>query len=276
MHVSATPERRSIVRVQTRHDSLPAVLGAGRNKSFANRAYPKDELEIRQAGEASRNSRRVSTEPRDHSAHDLPSGGVPRPIQMAIRDTCRASKESIEQKSQGHRQRRPPSRVFRKREYLASSSVMAQGTGGCRRLRLRPMDRSEDRPDARLLSCRQWPITKFPVNTSNRRGMRAEIRNAGQGQRRYFSGMVIPMRDDDPDYPALASAISCWRRDPFLPAWGIAYRDQEGLSYGVRSSLQASARAIVGRHFRLCDLQPRRNVEKVRKAISEEVDRLFE
>lgn len=79
------------------------------------------------------------------------------------------------------------------------------------------------------------PSVHFP----NRQGTVTKINTPDKGQASYMAGMTLSLRDDDPDYAALTMGN-------YILGGGLAsrlgrrVRQQEGLSYGVASSLQAS------------------------------------
>lgn len=57
----------------------------------------------------------------------------------------------------------------------------------------------------------------------------------------YFAGGVIPLKDDDPDYPALIIGNYIFGAGALSSRLGDRIRQKEGLSYGVGSSLVASS-----------------------------------
>jgi zinc protease len=90
----------------------------------------------------------------------------------------------------------------------------------------------------------------------------------------YMAGMLFPLRDDDPDYPALLMADYILGRGALSSRLGDRVRQKEGLSYGVGSNLGVSSldkRAGLS-IFAICNPQ---NIGKVEKAIQEEFDRLL-
>ena len=56
----------------------------------------------------------------------------------------------------------------------------------------------------------------------------------------YFAGGIMPLRDDDPDYPALIIGNYVLGAGALSSRLGDRIRQKEGLSYGVGSSLGAS------------------------------------
>lgn len=90
----------------------------------------------------------------------------------------------------------------------------------------------------------------------------------------YFSGGVLPMRDDDPDYPALIMANYVFGAGALSSRLGDRIRQKEGLSYGVGSSLVASPfdkRATITMYA----IYNPANLEKIVTGISEELEKLL-
>jgi zinc protease len=89
----------------------------------------------------------------------------------------------------------------------------------------------------------------------------------------YLAGVVLAMRDDDDDFPALRLASYVLGTGPGSRLWDRV-REKEGLSYGVGCSLLADSheRAAMLRFQAICNPA---NVDKVEKAIREEIDRLI-
>ncbi len=90
----------------------------------------------------------------------------------------------------------------------------------------------------------------------------------------YVSGMLFPLRDDNPDYPALEIADFLFGSGPLSSRLADRVRQKEGLSYGVGTSLDVSAfdpRASFGMEA-ICNPQ---NIDKVETAIKEEFDKLL-
>ena len=90
----------------------------------------------------------------------------------------------------------------------------------------------------------------------------------------FAAGTVFPMRDDDPEYPLLLMADFVLGGGTLSSRLGDRVRQKEGLSYGVRSSLTASPvdKRAAFSIFAICNPS---NMEKLKKAINEEVTRLL-
>ena len=91
----------------------------------------------------------------------------------------------------------------------------------------------------------------------------------------YFGALVFPMRDDDPDFAPLAMGDFILGSSTLSSRLGDRVRQQEGLSYGVRSTLGASARDLRTSVSVYAICNPA-NIGKVRKAIAEEIARLLD
>ena len=91
----------------------------------------------------------------------------------------------------------------------------------------------------------------------------------------YFAGGVMPLRDDDPDYPALVIGNYILGAGALSSRLGDRIRQKEGLSYGVGSSLVASSldqRATIT----MSAIYNPANLDKLQKAIREELSKLLE
>jgi zinc protease len=90
----------------------------------------------------------------------------------------------------------------------------------------------------------------------------------------YAAGTLIALRDDDPDYAALAIANHILGGAPLSSRLGERVRQRDGLSYSVGSGLGVSSldkRANL-RFYAICNPQ---NIERVKTAIQEEIERIL-
>jgi zinc protease len=90
----------------------------------------------------------------------------------------------------------------------------------------------------------------------------------------FLTGMLLPMRDDDADYPAMEIADYLFGGNTLSSRLGDRVRQKEGLSYGVTSNFNASAfdkRAA----FSMSAICNPANIDKVQTAIKEELDKLL-
>lgn len=91
----------------------------------------------------------------------------------------------------------------------------------------------------------------------------------------YFAGGLIPMRDDDPDYPALVIGNYILGAGALSSRLGDRIRQKEGLSYSVGSSFGASPidkRAT----FTLHAIYNPANLDKLMAGIREELTKILE
>jgi zinc protease len=89
----------------------------------------------------------------------------------------------------------------------------------------------------------------------------------------YFAVTSFPMRDDNPDYPALLMGNYIYGGGALANRLGNRVRQKEGLSYGIRSGLSVSSldqRSI----FYTYAISNPANMTKVKTAIREELDLL--
>lgn len=91
----------------------------------------------------------------------------------------------------------------------------------------------------------------------------------------YFAGGLFPLRDDDPDYPALVIGNYIFGAGALSSRLGDRIRQKEGLSYGVGSSLTASSldpRATLTMYA----IYNPANLDKLSRGIREELDKILE
>ena len=91
----------------------------------------------------------------------------------------------------------------------------------------------------------------------------------------YFSGTAFPMQDDHPDYPALYMGNYILGSSGLSSRLGDRVRQQEGLSYGVGSSLNASTKDPRTAVLIYAITNPE-NVGKVDAAIDDEMRKLLD
>jgi len=111
------------------------------------------------------------------------------------------------------------------------------------------------------------PVTSQPPGTQQR------INTPDRANATYTAGLVLPLKDDDPDYPALVIANFILGGNTLSSRLGDRIRQQEGLSYGVSSSFSAAAldqRA----NFTVTAISNPQNIAKVAQAAREEMERL--
>src|SRR5262249_36628489 len=103
-------------------------------------------------------------------------------------------------------------------------------------------------------------------------GSQQQIRTPDKANANYIAGLVFPLRDDDPDYPALVMGNYILGAGTLSSRLGVRVRQKEGLSYGISSLLSASAfdRRASLTISAICNPQ---NIARVEKAVQEELDR---
>jgi zinc protease len=110
--------------------------------------------------------------------------------------------------------------------------------------------------------------------TSEVAGAQHKINTPDKANATYTSGLLFPLRDDDPDYPALLMGNYILGSGALSSRLGNRIRQQEGLSYSVSSTLSVSsfdkrAGLTIGA---ICNPQ---NMGRVEKAAREELERLL-
>ncbi len=108
---------------------------------------------------------------------------------------------------------------------------------------------------------------------TNLAGGKHVIKTPDKANATYQAGMLIAMKDDDPDYAALVMANYILGSGGLSSRLGDRVRQKEGLSYGVGSGFNAGAldkRATLTINA-ICNPE---NITKVEKAIQEELERL--
>jgi zinc protease len=124
-----------------------------------------------------------------------------------------------------------------------------------------------------------WKAAKPYVRISmpivgDQTGGRQSIETPDKANATYTAGLIFPLRDDDADYPALVMGNYILGSGTLSSRLGDRIRQKEGLSYGVSSSLVASAwdkRATLT-ITAICNPQ---NMSRVEIAAREELDRLL-
>ena len=150
----------------------------------------------------------------------------------------------------------------------------ARRAGDRGRLRRRP-----DGPDPRFDSCRlegrDAVCPYFPQRQSESTGGYKQIETPDKANAMYFGALVFPMKDDDSDFAPLSLGDFILGSGTLCSRLGDRIREKEGLSYGVASTLGASAqdRRTSMSVFAICNPA---NMEKVRKGIAEEIARLLD
>ncbi|QIP15410.1 insulinase family protein [Spirosoma aureum] len=87
------------------------------------------------------------------------------------------------------------------------------------------------------------------------------------------AGVNIPLRDDDPDYPALVMGNYILGGGFLNSRLAVRIRQKEGISYGVGSQLQANPLDKTGMFMTYAIYNPE-NAERLTKAFREELDKV--
>lgn len=119
------------------------------------------------------------------------------------------------------------------------------------------------------------PFAEIPKSGEVKLSRRIEtIDTPEKANATYAAGLVFPMRDDDVDYAPLVLADFVLGGGTLSSRLGDRVRQKEGLSYGVRSGLTASAvdKRTAFSIFAICNPA---NMQKVERAIDEELTKLL-
>ena len=90
----------------------------------------------------------------------------------------------------------------------------------------------------------------------------------------FTAGMLFPMRDDDPDYPALLIGNYILGGGTLSSRLGTRVRQQEGLSYGITSGVSVSSQDQRA-GFTISAIVNPQNIAKLQLCALEEVTRLL-
>ena len=115
-------------------------------------------------------------------------------------------------------------------------------------------------------------IPKVPVN--NEKGSLEKVNTPDKAQATYFAAMTLPLKDDHPDYPALAVGNYILGGGALSSRLGNRVRQDEGLSYTIQSAFQASSvdeRSI----FYIFAIVNPDSADKLNAVIAEELQKLL-
>jgi zinc protease len=90
----------------------------------------------------------------------------------------------------------------------------------------------------------------------------------------FTAGLLFPMRDDDPDYPALLIGNYILGGGTLSSRLGNRIRQKEGLSYGVTSGVNVSSEDQRG-GFTISAIVNPQNIRRLRLCALEELDRVL-
>jgi zinc protease len=113
----------------------------------------------------------------------------------------------------------------------------------------------------------------MPISGDPKGGEHA-IRTPDKANATYTAGLQFPLRDDEPDYPALVVGNYIFGAGALSSRLGDRIRQKEGLSYGVSSGLSVSSQdQRAGLTISaICNPQ---NIGRVEKCAQEELERLL-
>ena len=115
---------------------------------------------------------------------------------------------------------------------------------------------------------------RIPRPSQKAEGGQARILTPDKQNAVYMAGMTFPLKDSDPDYPALALGNFVLGGGALSSRLGDRIRQRDGLSYTIQSALQASPldpNAI----FRIFAISNPDNMPKVQQAVVEEIEKLL-
>src|SRR5207253_10930370 len=90
----------------------------------------------------------------------------------------------------------------------------------------------------------------------------------------FIAGINLPLRDDDPDYPALLLGNYVFGGGFLNSRLAVRIRQKEGLSYGVGSQLQASPLDRSGAFLTFAIFAPQ-SLARLEKAFHEELEKVL-
>ena len=105
-------------------------------------------------------------------------------------------------------------------------------------------------------------------------GSQHKINTRDKANATFTTGLLFPMRDDDPDYPALLIGNYMFGGGTLSSRLGNRIRQKEGLSYGVTSSLSVSSQDQRA-GFTISAIVNPRNLGRLQQCALEELDRLL-
>ena len=115
----------------------------------------------------------------------------------------------------------------------------------------------------------------IPRQAANlKEGSFEQINTPDKANAMYFAAFTLPMKSDHPDYPALKLGNYILGGGALSSRLGNRVRREEGLSYGVASSIQASSldpRTI----FYIYAISNPQNADRVHEVIQEELSRFL-
>lgn len=105
-------------------------------------------------------------------------------------------------------------------------------------------------------------------------GSEHKINTPDKANATFTAGLAFPMRDDDPDYPALLMGNYIFGSGTLSSRLGDRIRQKEGLSYGVTSSLGVSSQDPSA-GFTITAIVNPKNIARLQQCAVEELDLLL-
>jgi len=105
-------------------------------------------------------------------------------------------------------------------------------------------------------------------------GSEHKINTPDKANATFTTGLLFPMRDDDPDYPALLMGNYMFGGGTLSSRLGNRIRQKEGLSYGVTSGLSVSS-LDQRSGFTITAIVNPKNLSRLQQCALEELDRLL-
>ena len=119
------------------------------------------------------------------------------------------------------------------------------------------------------------PYTRIASPLANEvPGSQHKINTPDKANATFTTGLLFPMRDDDPDYPALLLSNYIFGGGTLSSRLGTRIRQKEGLSYGVTSSLSVSSQDRRS-GFTISAIVNPQNLARLQQCALEELDRLL-
>ncbi len=116
------------------------------------------------------------------------------------------------------------------------------------------------------------PYQRIPSVYRDRPATTVSIETPDKANAFFLAGMNLPVRDDNPDYPALVLGNYMLGGGFLNSRLAVRIRQKEGISYGVGSQLSASAQDSAGQFVTFAIYAPE-NAARLDAAFHEELDR---
>lgn len=116
------------------------------------------------------------------------------------------------------------------------------------------------------------PFTRVPNPYNDVTAINQAYQTPDKANAVFLAGMNLPLRDDDPDYPALLMGNYMLGGGFLNSRLAVRIRQKEGLSYGVGSQLQVGAIDKAGVWMMYAILAPQ-NEQRLERAFREEMER---